>query len=312
MTKSTETPETDRTTQAGSPQPAGTPRPDGLHRVLVTLLALLAVGVTALVGLAVYRNQQQSQPGPDRNAKATGDHPGAGLHPTGDHPLAKNGAGDGQQGSPKGSQQVGKGDGMTGGVATPSPGQLDPRVYRQLQPFSITERSGQPLTLKQLRGKVWIADFIFTRCPGMCPAMSLQMKLLRDKLEDRPDFGSLRFVSISVDPDNDTPDVLTQYANRYDAGDAWLFGTGKREVVWDLIKGNFLLGVAKAKEEDKHAKEPIIHSPNFVLVDRLGRIRGYYNGLDGDARAKLLKDLDKVLAEKTPADADKNENRKSG
>ncbi|MEW5975277.1 MAG: SCO family protein [Acidobacteriota bacterium] len=157
-------------------------------------------------------------------------------------------------------------------------------VYARLPEFVLTERSGRPLGLRDLSGKVWIADFIFTSCPGPCPRMSASMAALQKELGDAPD---LRFVSISVDPDTDTPEVLAGYANRYGARpDRWFFLTGSKQDIHTLAKDGFLVGGIENVME---------HSTRFILVDRTGGIRGYYDSQDQEAVAALRADTLNLL-----------------
>ncbi len=153
-------------------------------------------------------------------------------------------------------------------------------VISEVPPFSFTDVRGEKISRDDLKGEVWVADFIFTRCAGPCPVMSRRMATLpQDKL---------RLVSFTVDPDYDTPSVLKEYGARYEAQpDRWSFLTGDRQAIRDLAISGFHLGVADATEEDS---EPILHSTRFVLVDRQARIRGYYDGLDPNEVDRLLAD----------------------
>jgi protein SCO1/2 len=149
----------------------------------------------------------------------------------------------------------------------------------------LTERSGEPLALNDLKGDIWVATFIFTRCGGSCPEMSSKMQDLQESLKKA---GDVKLVSFTVDPDNDTPERLNSYAEGYNADKKkWLFLTGTKQQMQDLAKTSFHLTV----EEGTDPKEPIIHSKRFVLVDREGHIRGYYNSDDPESKQKLLTDI---------------------
>ncbi len=174
-------------------------------------------------------------------------------------------------------------------------------VYAQLPHFTLTNRDGESVTLGELAGAPWIADFIFTRCPGICPFMTRQMSRVAAEL---PSAATVRLVSFSVDPDHDTPEVLQEYAERHDAPDHWYFLTGKRQAIRSLSRDGFLLAVAEATEEEQAAAgeagesiEPIVHSNRFVLVDGAGRIRGYYDAFDTQEVEKLLRDVRRLLDE---------------
>jgi cytochrome oxidase Cu insertion factor (SCO1/SenC/PrrC family) len=163
--------------------------------------------------------------------------------------------------------------------------------------FTLTERSGQPFSLNDLLGQIWVVDFIFTNCAGTCPIMTtamteIQQTALAEKLDD------VKLVSITVDPERDTPEVLQRFANGYGAlKDRWYFLTGDGAAIQQLANKGFLLSAATSGGS---AEEPIIHSNRFVLVDRQGRIRGYYDGTDEEGVAQLLKDLKKLYREATP------------
>jgi protein SCO1/2 len=165
-----------------------------------------------------------------------------------------------------------------------------PPVLGEIPPFTLVERSGRAVSRDDLAGQAWVADFIFTRCTGMCPALSARMNELRRRVRDAG--LQARLVSFSVDPNHDTPDVLRDYATRYAADDAWLFVTGERGALYRLIGEGFKLSVAeRAPGQASDGGELITHSDRFVLVDAGGRIRGYYHGTEPDSVAALLRDL---------------------
>jgi cytochrome oxidase Cu insertion factor (SCO1/SenC/PrrC family) len=166
-----------------------------------------------------------------------------------------------------------------------------PRLW-QIPDFSLTERSGRPVTLAQLQGHVWIADFFYTTCPGPCPMLTSRFSELQKELAAQPD---LRFVSISSDPEKDTPAVLQKYAEHFQAGDRWLFLTGDKKVIQDLANQGFKLSLV---EDKTNPAEPVIHSTKLVLVDRSGTVRGVYDGLTEQGKGKLLRDVHAVLSEK--------------
>ncbi len=167
------------------------------------------------------------------------------------------------------------------GLALGEPSRLP--VMAELPDFSLTERSGQPLSLKDLRGKVWVADFVFTYCGGPCPIMTHRMRQLQDiLLRDRME--KVVCVSISVDPQRDTPAVLRDYAAKHSASPTrWQFLTGDEKAIRSLALDGFKLAV----EEGTPAEGPL-HSSRFVLVDRAGRIRGYYRALSAEEEEDLL------------------------
>jgi len=150
--------------------------------------------------------------------------------------------------------------------------------------FTLVERSGQPFTTESLGGHVWIADFVFTRCPDFCPALTTRMAGLQKRLVHGDD--PIRLVSFTVDPTHDTPEVLAEYATRAGAGDGWLFVTGPRAPIADLLRNGFKVAWA----DDGPPSAPITHSDRFVLVDRALRIRGYYHGTDPADVDQLARD----------------------
>jgi protein SCO1 len=165
-----------------------------------------------------------------------------------------------------------------------------PPAMGEIPAFTLVERSGRPITRDDLAGQPWVADFIFTRCSGMCPALSARMADLRRRLGAAG--LQARLVSFSVDPEHDTPEVLRGYATRYAADDDWFFVTGDRGALYQLIGNGFRLSVAeRSPEQAPDGGELITHSDRFVLVDADGRIRGYYHGTEPDSVVALLRDL---------------------
>ncbi len=166
-----------------------------------------------------------------------------------------------------------------------------PPVIGTVPAFALVDHLSRPVTADHLRGQPWVADFIFTRCTMICPRMTERMKVLERAYRDR----AVRFVSVSVDPEHDTVDVLSAYAERVQAGDAWLFLTGDREAIRALSIDGMKLALMPAEGEDLPPGEAIVHSNRFVLVDAEGQIRGYYDGFDREAFARLETDLDALL-----------------
>jgi protein SCO1/2/putative membrane protein len=154
-----------------------------------------------------------------------------------------------------------------------------------LGPFRLVERSGRAVTDADLADRVWVAAFVFTRCPLSCPRISSVMKGLQGKLEGT----GVRLVSITVDPEHDTPAVLAAYADRFGAHpNRWWFLTGPKGDVLALIRDRFKLGVEPASEADQRlGAEAFAHSERLALVDR-GRVVGYYSSTDPKAVAALV------------------------
>ena len=183
----------------------------------------------------------------------------------------------GQRRAPKG--EVG------GGTAADLP------VLQDVAEFEFIDQKGQPFAKGDLAGKVWIADFIFTRCAGPCPMMTSRMSILQEEADPR-----VRLVSVSVDPEYDTVEVLAAYAKAAEAKEGrWWFLTGDKRKIYDFSIDSLKLTVAPTEKETQ-----IIHSTRFVLVDKKGRVRGYYSGADAaslDDVEQLKQDALLLLAE---------------
>jgi protein SCO1 len=163
-------------------------------------------------------------------------------------------------------------------------------AYGTVPPFELVNQEAQPFGSAQLAGKIWIADFIFTTCPGPCPIISTRMSELERPLEK----SDVQLVSFTVDPEKDTPEVLRDYAEKLKAQPSrWNFLTGERATIYPLIHDGFKLAVSDGSEEQGMP----VHSTRVVLVDRRGAIRGYYDILEPDAVTKLLADTNHLLRE---------------
>jgi protein SCO1/2 len=162
-----------------------------------------------------------------------------------------------------------------------------PNLY-PVPEFSLTDQAGKTVTLRDLTGKVWIADFIFTNCGGTCPLITDKMR----KLQDAALPAEVRLVSFTVDPTRDTPKVLAAYAEEHGASrDRWLFLTGEKQAMYDICVKGFKLPL---DTEGGTPAEPIAHSTRFVLVDKHGDIRGYYSGTEEEELKRLAEDAKKL------------------
>lgn len=163
-----------------------------------------------------------------------------------------------------------------------------------LPSFELVDQRGEPFRASDMRGQVWIADFVFTHCPTICPRLSARMAELQDRFSDRR--GELRLVSFSVDPENDTPDVLREYGERYEADPAmWTWVTGPTGEVSHTVVNGFRLAMGEPTPTADGEGYDIMHAAKLVLVDRDGVIRGYYD-LDDDSMARLVRDAERLLA----------------
>ncbi|MGA2175737.1 MAG: SCO family protein [Verrucomicrobiota bacterium] len=171
-------------------------------------------------------------------------------------------------------------------VAAPSKGKPLP-VYGALPPFQLTDQNNRTTTLESLRGQIWIADVIFTRCAGQCLIMSAHMKDLQSAL---PPGSPVKLLSFTTDPAFDTPAVLKKYAGRFGARDGqWVFLTGDKAALRRAtVDGLKLTVVDKAPGDQENATDFFIHSAKFVLIDKSGRIRGYYDGETPEAVTQVL------------------------
>jgi protein SCO1/2 len=164
----------------------------------------------------------------------------------------------------------------------------EPPQLVTLPDFRLTERSGRSVGRDDLRGRPWIADFIFTQCGGICPAMTARMARLRREVP-----SGVRFVSFTVDPATDTPEVLRGYAQRFGADGDWLFLTGEQKALYDLSVGGFKLAAMEVPAGERAAggDGPFLHSAKFVLVDGAGVVRGYYDSEDEESLRALVADV---------------------
>jgi protein SCO1/2 len=160
------------------------------------------------------------------------------------------------------------------------------QVFGQVPEFQLTSQSGETVERRTLDGHVWVADFMFTTCPGPCPLMSRQMRQVQDATS-----ADVKLVSFTVDPAHDTPTVLAAYAKHFLARqDRWYFLTGAQSSLDHLGRDGFKLNSVDGSLE---------HSTRFVLVDRAARIRGYYSSLEEGFLKRLLADLHQIEWEKS-------------
>jgi protein SCO1/2 len=159
-------------------------------------------------------------------------------------------------------------------------------VYDSVPAFTLTDSFGHVFSSNELNGKVWVADFIYTNCPGPCPRMTSQMHKLQVQVANRED---VRLVSFSVDPDRDTPPVLTDFAHRFGGPTPqWFFLTGRPQTLHLLARDAFKIGDLVGVMD---------HSTKFILVDKHSRIRGYYSTFDAEGMPNLLDDIQRLRRE---------------
>ncbi len=184
--------------------------------------------------------------------------------------------------------------------------------YGRVPAFSLTERSGRRIGRDDLLGHVALIDFIYTECTETCPTQSLRFAQIQQRFAGVRD---LRLVTITVDPQHDTPEVLGRYAARYGADERWWFLTGDQRDIYCLARDGFHLSVVDSSSGQppncgsalrfgpatawaSHGSRGLImHSARLVLVDRQGEIRAYHLATDADAGEKLEANLRTLLGE---------------
>lgn len=171
---------------------------------------------------------------------------------------------------------------------------------KQVGAFNLTDQSGNEFTDKDLQGKLTIANFIFTRCPGTCPRQSSAMSELQSKLEAQKT-DDVQLLTITVDPEFDTPAVLLEYGKSFKADfQRWSFLSGDKETTWEFSKTQLGMPVS---DNPNDPLIPIAHESKFVLLDRRGKIRGYFDSLTEDGKRQLWSAIDVVLPEFQPSEA---------
>ena len=168
-------------------------------------------------------------------------------------------------------------------------------VYQTLPAFSLTDQDGQPFAREQLAGKPWIANFIFTTCPTVCPLLTQKMARLEKRSKDLG--GAVHFVSFTVDPETDTPEVLKAFGDQYGQDRArWTMVTGPVDEIGRTVIDSFKIAISKEQRPENPDLYEIVHGEHFVLVDAEGRIRGYYRNEDAE-HERLLGDLARLVEE---------------
>lgn len=173
-------------------------------------------------------------------------------------------------------------------------------IWHSVDNITWINHLGKEVSLSDLKGKIIVADFFFTRCPSICPTLTKNMKTLQDalKLRDeriRIDTSFVHFLSFTVDPDRDSVPVLKKYADKYGVNhDIWWLLTGPKKKIYDFAINELKLPAQDGESIDSN----FIHSQRFVLLDRERVVRGYYNGLDTAALARLAEDFTILMLEK--------------
>jgi protein SCO1/2 len=159
------------------------------------------------------------------------------------------------------------------------------KKYHKINDFVLTNQNGELISQEFYQNKIYVADFFFTTCPDICPIMTENMGYLQSELKNQTD---VLLVSFSVTPNVDSVDVLRSYADLKKVDDAkWNLFTGSKKEIYELARKSFLV----AKNDGDGGKYDMIHTENFVLVDKESRIRGFYDGTNEDEMKKLLVDI---------------------
>lgn len=166
-----------------------------------------------------------------------------------------------------------------------------PKPQRDLPDFTLTAVTvdgTSPFDRRAMRGRAWIADFVYTRCAGPCPMLTANMAGLQKRLPI-----SIGLLSFTVDPDHDSPEVLTLYAGKFKADpQRWFFVTGDKGEIIRVIRDGFLLPVVESAQAAPG--ERVAHSTKFVLIDADARVRGWYDGDDPTSLDKLVRDAGRL------------------
>jgi protein SCO1/2 len=158
--------------------------------------------------------------------------------------------------------------------------------YGMIEDFSLIDHRNQPFDIEKVRGKVWVANFIFTSCATECPLLSRRMQDIQEAFKNDP---RVELVSISVDPRTDSPERLAKYAEAFQAGDKWAFLTGDTKEIERLSTKGFMVvtpGETPAASSARRTRE-LLHSEKIAVVDQLGVVRYYANGMNPKAAKKV-------------------------
>ncbi|HEY4966452.1 MAG TPA: SCO family protein [Puia sp.] len=173
-------------------------------------------------------------------------------------------------------------------------------LWHSVENFSFQNQLGKTVSLRDLPGKVIVADFFFTRCPSICPKLTVNIRKLQDALSTKDQFkqlnpATIQFLSFSVDPDRDSVPALRSYGDHYGINpDLWWLLTGPKKQIYDFSLNELKLGQADGEGIDSN----FIHTQKLVLLDKEHVVRGYYNGLDSVDLAKLANDMVFIMLEK--------------
>ena len=175
-------------------------------------------------------------------------------------------------------------------------------VWHPVADFALINQENKPVSWDSLKGKIIIADFFFTRCPTICPTLTMNMKRLQESITNAQRVGDktnnqVHFLSFSIDPERDSVERLKKWADRFQINpEQWWLLTGNKKMIYDLIINEMKIPVDDGQGIDTN----FLHTDHFVLIDSSRHVRGYYHGLDSASLAKLSEDLVLLTLEKGP------------
>ncbi len=166
-------------------------------------------------------------------------------------------------------------------------------IWHHVRNISFTNQLGEKVSLYDIKGRVIVIDFFFTRCPTFCPGMTRAMKKLQDSFK-KNDTSFVQFLSISIDPLHDSVPQLRKFADRFSISpDNWWMVTGDRKDIYD-----FAFNEMKANVADAEVDTGFLHTQNFFLLDREKIVRGFYPAFDSTSQERLVKDIPLLMLEK--------------
>jgi protein SCO1/2 len=167
-------------------------------------------------------------------------------------------------------------------------------VMTYVKDFSFTDQDGQKLMQRDVEGKVYVTEYFFTTCKGICPKMNYNMQKVYEKFKNDSSFA---IISHTCQPEVDSVPLMKAYAQKMGAGPNWYFVTGSKDSLYKMARESYLLD--NEKNNSVNIADQFIHTQFFALVDKQGRVRGIYDGLKNDEIDKLNTDIKDLLREKT-------------
>lgn len=167
-------------------------------------------------------------------------------------------------------------------------------AWHKAKNITLVNQLGDTVSLDSLKNKIIVINFFFTRCPTICPGLAMRIKKLQESFSGKDSDSIVQFISMSVDPENDSVPQLRKFADRFTSNhNNWWFVTGDKKEIYD-----FGLNELKASIADSDVDSIFIHTPYFFLLDRQRVVRGWYNGFDDARQAKLVRDIPLLMLEK--------------